>query len=613
MPDGIAQEGARNSPPVAAAAVKSDAVRNAGALDLDTKESGSSNKNSDGHEQQNDDQSKSSGAKKDNAKQRKASKWKQMNRKKKDRQRKKLEGQEDGDENNKKKKSKMTHWKKEYDQGTVSPHEGSFADENMRKLFDVVIDGGGNEKNKKTSSAGDIDNVNGDEPADNNTISNKNDDDKIPKRKLALLVSFLGSNYSGFQINKEKRTLQAEIELGLFRAGVISERNFGHPNKYSWSNSARTDKGVHAAAQVCSLKGEMIFHNTLQGDGTEKVKEQLDAMRKRVNECLPGDVRVLDFERVTRAFCARTNRDKVRYQYMVPSYLLASQEEVRKAFSTLDGKAIDSGEVNKTMTPMEAAKIVDETIDEEVLARARNALVGYRITPERMEILRSGLKLFEGTHCFHNYTRRVGANDASANRYILSFRPLDPIVVPGGSANDGGDDDIKNRADTQWIPLQIVGQSFLLNQIRKMVSGAIDLARGAASREQIERSLKKECLMKVNVAPAQGLFLDRSYFELYNKHKVENMPKHGDSRDRDTLDWVEAEGKEVPAAGKSCCLCLSLCNRSNLTSYYLHLLTCSPTNREVQERKYHTTHRQRRGDGGKFLKVPIFPGRSVCR
>merc|ERR1719253_2063536 len=67
MPDGIAQEGARNSPPVAAAAVKSDAVRNAGALDLDTKESGSSNKNSDGHEQQNDDQSKSSGAKKDNA------------------------------------------------------------------------------------------------------------------------------------------------------------------------------------------------------------------------------------------------------------------------------------------------------------------------------------------------------------------------------------------------------------------------------------------------------------------------------------------------------------------------------------------------------------------
>jgi hypothetical protein len=56
--------------------------------------------------------------------------------------------------------------------------------------------------------------------------------------------------------------------------------------------------------------------------------------------------------------------------------------------------------------------------------------------------------------------------------------------------------------------------------------------------------------MKVNVAPANGLFLDRSYFELYNRHKVKNAPKHGDKGEHNTLDWVEVEGEELPSAGK---------------------------------------------------------------
>jgi tRNA pseudouridine38-40 synthase/tRNA pseudouridine synthase 2 len=53
-----------------------------------------------------------------------------------------------------------------------------------------------------------------------------------------------------------------------------------------------------------------------------------------------------------------------------------------------------------------------------------------------------------------------------------------------------------------------------------MVLANVDYARGAISKETIHRNLTKESQMKVNVAPAQGLFLDRSYFELYNQQKV---------------------------------------------------------------------------------------------
>lgn len=489
-----------------------------------------------------------------NNKQRKASKWKQIKQKKKEQKRRQFaaaDAEDDG--NNNKKKPRLNHWKKEYDAGKVNPHEGSFAHAEMQKLFNVKIDSNGDDVATDDVATNDVpkDNTGEKGGADQTGVANeaaaeaesetalptgKAEVQKIPKRKLAFLVSFLGSNYSGFQINSLTKSIHAEIELGLYRAGLIAKSNFGHPSKYAWSNSARTDKGVHAAAQVCSFKGEMIYHHK-----DLDFQQQLDAMREKVNECLPEDVRILDFERVTRTFCARTSRDKVRYQYMVPSFMLCSREDVRNAFAVNDD---DDNEktTDRKLTPMEASKIVQDDVSHEVLSAARAKLLQHRVSEETLQRLTDGLKLFEGTNSFHNYTRRVGANDATATRYIIKFAPLEPVLVPG----------CDDQPDTQWIPVQVTGQSFLLNQIRKMISAAVDLARGVASTEQITQTLSKEYRMKVNVAPAQGLFLDRSFFDLYNKHKVKNAPKHGNQPELDILDWVEEDGKDIPAAGKSC-------------------------------------------------------------
>jgi tRNA U38,U39,U40 pseudouridine synthase TruA len=78
----------------------------------------------------------------------------------------------------------------------------------------------------------------------------------------------------------------------------------------------------------------------------------------------------------------------------------------------------------------------------------------------------------------------------------------------------------------------------------KMISAAVDLARGAVTKEDIEKSLTKSCKMKVNVAPAQGLFLDRSFFEIYNQQ----LEKKGHNNDHKPLKWVE--GDEIPPAGE---------------------------------------------------------------
>lgn len=232
-------------------------------------------------------------------KRKKSSKWKSFGNKKKKKKepfyRNRGEKQvQDGESEEKKDQPKnnrrQDHWESKAPK--IVPHEGSFRHEDMQKLFgvevDVPVQGNANDEEEAPKV-------------------------KVPKKKLGILVSFLGSNYGGFQINAGQRTLQAELELAFYRAGIISPSNFGWPSKYSWSNSARTDKGVHAAAQVISMKGEMIFHTE---DNELSVEDQLNAMREKVNEYLPDDIRVLDIERVIRPFCGRTNRDKVRYQVM---------------------------------------------------------------------------------------------------------------------------------------------------------------------------------------------------------------------------------------------------------------------------------------------------------
>lgn len=119
------------------------------------------------------------------------------------------------------------------------------------------------------------------------------DDAKILKKKVALLLAFIGKEYSGFQVNPGQKTLQGEIELALYRAGMLSEINFGNPFKYSWSNSARTDKGVHACAQVCSMKVEV-----LESD----LEDSFRTARQRLQERLPGDIQILDIVRTTKNF-----------------------------------------------------------------------------------------------------------------------------------------------------------------------------------------------------------------------------------------------------------------------------------------------------------------------
>jgi tRNA U38,U39,U40 pseudouridine synthase TruA len=161
-------------------------------------------------------------------------------------------------------------------------------------------------------------------------------------------------------------------------------------------------------------------------------------------------------------------------------------------------------------------RLAKDPLTNDELVQLRSALTKFRATPQHVEKVRDSLQLFEGTRCFHSFTNGKTADDKSITRYIIAFETQDPIILEGMG----------------WIPTRVVGQSLLLHQIRKMVSLAVDVASGSATRATLEHALKSEEKVHVSLAPAQGLFLDMSIFDSYNQWKHQDM---------EDLNWITDE------------------------------------------------------------------------
>lgn len=125
----------------------------------------------------------------------------------------------------------------------------------------------------------------------------------------------------------------------------------------------------------------------------------------------------------------------------------------------------------------------------------------YRISPARLERVRSCLAMYEGTRNFHNFTVEKKFRDPSAKRVIKSFvvNPK-PILING----------------TEWLSLKVHGQSFMMHQIRKMVGMVALVVRCGCDPKRIAEAYGEESI-SIPKAPSLGLLLERPVFDSYNK------------------------------------------------------------------------------------------------
>lgn len=131
-------------------------------------------------------------------------------------------------------------------------------------------------------------------------------EDRRPKRKVAVLIGYAGTGYKGMQINHHEKTIEGDLFAAFVAAGAIAKINANDPKKSSFVRCARTDKGVHAAGNVISLK---------------LVIEEEDIVQK-INEKLPEQIRVWGIQRTNNAFNCYQACDSRWYEYLLPSYSL---------------------------------------------------------------------------------------------------------------------------------------------------------------------------------------------------------------------------------------------------------------------------------------------------
>lgn len=231
------------------------------------------------------------------------------------------------------------------------------------------------------------------------------------------------------------------MERALFLSGSFSELNYANLHKLQWSRAARTDRGVHAVAQCCAMKLSINVHGR---------QELIEA----VNVLLPTDIRVHGITKVTKAFNSKIACTGRRYHYLLPAYVLKGTDLVSPKLAQefeSQGPIIDTARNGGFAEPGASSYL-----GHDALSKVRADLAAFRASPEQLELLQTALHCYEGTKNFHNFTQGKKFDDDSAKRFITAFRSSEPFV-----------DDVLG---VQWILLTVEGQSFLLHQIRKMVS-----------------------------------------------------------------------------------------------------------------------------------------------
>jgi tRNA pseudouridine38-40 synthase len=385
------------------------------------------------------------------------------------------------------------------------------------------------------------------------------------------------------QVNGDEPTIERDLFRAFVAAGAISKANADDPKKSTLVRCARTDKGVHAAGNVISLK---------------LIIEDEDVVEK-INNALPEQIRIWGIQRTMNSFSCYQMCDSRWYEYLMPAYSLlpphpdtylgkkiaelakeyngeeelaqrmedvkdfwsdVEEKEVKPILDKLEpqvraevlerlhaGEDIKENEVEKPVKDDQKTAIAETSEDakettEEAAADSKPktkkrqptavdfalrdikaayvaAKRRYRVSEYRLKRLQEALSLYEGSHIFHNYTVQKSPTDPSARRHIKSF-----VVNPEPIV-------INN---TQWLSLKVHGQSFMMHQIRKMVGLAALLVRCGSSLDRIPQSYTK-IKMAIPKAPGLGLLLERPVFEMYNRK--------ADGHGKSPIDFAEHEEK----------------------------------------------------------------------
>ena len=196
--------------------------------------------------------------------------------------------------------------------------------------------------------------------------------------RFRLLIEYAGTRYSGWQIQKNARTVQGEIDRAIRTATGRAE--------FELYGSGRTDAGVHALAQVAHLD----IYTSLQPE----------PLRRRINDELPADIHIITIDRAPHKFHARHDARSRSYLYQISRRRTA----FAKPYVWWIKEPLDLAAMRKAAEAFVGLKDFEAFTDDDPQEKSTRVLL------ERLEIEDAGALVLirvQGSHFLWKMVRRI--------------------------------------------------------------------------------------------------------------------------------------------------------------------------------------------------------------
>jgi tRNA pseudouridine38-40 synthase len=271
----------------------------------------------------------------------------------------------------------------------------------------------------------------------------------VPRFKLT--IEYTGTRYSGWQIQKNAKTVQGEIDRAV--RTVTARKDF------ELYGSGRTDAGVHALAQVAHL------------DVSTNLPPE--SLLSRLNDELPADINLLAAEIVPHRFHARHDAVARRYLYQIARR--------RTAFAKAYVWWVKEPIVADRMR--EAGRLFVGMKDFESFAASAPGPRGPTGSPRRERI---------------EEPEEGRPPPAAVSRERSTLVLIDRL-------------DIAEEGDLVLVAIE--GSHFLWRMVRRIVGVLVEIGRGGLEPAAAAAFLAEASAAPARLtAPSSGLFLERVYY-----------------------------------------------------------------------------------------------------
>jgi tRNA pseudouridine38-40 synthase len=273
-------------------------------------------------------------------------------------------------------------------------------------------------------------------------------DSCLNSRKFALRIAYLGTPFCGWQKQPGPQGLSPHPQPSiqdLLESAIYQMTQ----EKVSVVGSGRTDRGVHAVAQVAHFK-------------LQAKKFSPEIIKRGLNSILPIEIRIID-------------------AYVVPAEFHAQRSAVKKQYSYYFQQG-----------PCPLPQMLEQSwwIYKRLDVSAMNQAINYLL----------------GEHDFKVFQSRGGNPGRSTVRTILEAEVvrLPMSEIPGQNLNEMG---------FNLVRVRLVGTGFLKQMVRGIAGTLLQIGEQARSPDSMKDLLQGGIRASVGAtAPAKGLTLERVWY-----------------------------------------------------------------------------------------------------